>query len=113
MKGKKNWRKIKNKFKLNKLILYVYLNSFYLFLSIIIQELRNFKICKNLRNFDYILFYFIFFTVKSNMKKLFSLVIFFLSNTFWVPNGAYIYAFAQRALKGKKEINTKHKGKTL
>ena len=35
MEGKKNWRKIKNKFKLNKLILYVYLNSFYLFLSII------------------------------------------------------------------------------
>ena len=34
MKGKKNWRKIKNRFKLKKLVLYVYSNSFYLFISI-------------------------------------------------------------------------------
>ena len=32
---KEIWRKIKNRFKLNKLILYVYSNSFYLFLSIV------------------------------------------------------------------------------
>ena len=51
-----------NRTKLNKLILYVYLNSFHLFLSII-QELRNLKIYKILRNFDYIRFSFIFSTV--------------------------------------------------
>ena len=51
-----------NKSKLNKLILYVYLNSFHLFLSII-QDLRNLKIYKILRNFDYIRFSFIFSTV--------------------------------------------------
>ena len=48
-----------NRSKLNKLILYVYLNSFHLFLSII-QELRNLKIYKILKNFDYIRFSFIF-----------------------------------------------------
>ena len=32
---------------------------------------------KNLKNFYYILFYFIFFMVKSNMRKSFSLTIFF------------------------------------
>ena len=35
MVRKENFEKNKNKFKLNKLILYVYLNSFYLFLFII------------------------------------------------------------------------------
>ena len=33
--GRKKWRKIKNKFNLNKSILYVNSNLFYLFLSII------------------------------------------------------------------------------
>ena len=40
-------------------------------------------------SYDYILFSFIFSTVKPNMKKSFFLV-FFFSNTFQVPNGAYI-----------------------
>ena len=35
LKGKKTLRKIKNRCKVNKLILYVYLKSFYLFISII------------------------------------------------------------------------------
>ena len=35
MEEKKIWRKIKNRFKLNKLILYVYSNLFYLFLYVI------------------------------------------------------------------------------
>ena len=46
---------IKNMFKPNKLIVYIYLNSFYLFISII-YGLKNLKLYKNLRNFDYILF---------------------------------------------------------
>ena len=54
MEGNKILRKIKNRFKFNKLILYVYTNSFYLFLSII-PGLKNIKICKILRNFNYIL----------------------------------------------------------
>ena len=53
MEGNKIWMKIKNRFKLDKLIIYVYSNSLYLFLSIILG-LRNLKICENLRNFNYI-----------------------------------------------------------
>ena len=44
--------KIKNRFKLNIIILYVYLNSFHLFVSII--RIKKFKNSKILRNFDYI-----------------------------------------------------------
>ena len=51
--GKKFFRKIKLMFKLKRLILYVYSNSFYLFLFYYIR-IKNFKICKILRNFDYI-----------------------------------------------------------
>ena len=54
MEGKKVLRKIKYKFKHNKLILYVYLNSFYLFLSIIYIRKKKLKICKILRNVDYV-----------------------------------------------------------
>ena len=78
MEGNKIWRKIKNRFKLKKLILYVYSNSFYLFISII-QGLRNLKIYKVLMNFDYILFSFIFSMVKPNMRKSFSLGFFCFS----------------------------------
>ena len=68
---------VSNQFKTNQYVIsYVYLNLFYLFLSII-QGQRNFKICKILRYFDYILFYFIFFTVKTNMRKIIFLIIFF------------------------------------
>ena len=40
------------------------------------------KICKILKNFNYILFYFIFSTVKPNMKKIIFLSIFFFSYYF-------------------------------
>ena len=50
---KKENREKKKRFKLNKLILYVYPNSFYLFISII-QGLRSLKICIISKNFDYI-----------------------------------------------------------
>ena len=50
---RKSGRKIKNWFKLNKLILSVYSNSFFLF-HCVIQELRNSKLYKFLRNFGYI-----------------------------------------------------------
>ena len=73
MEGKKSWGKTKNRFKLNKLILYVHSNPFYLFISII-QGLKNLKICKIWRNFDYIRFSFIFSTLK---RKSFSLVFVF------------------------------------
>ena len=59
-------RKIKNRIELNKLILYVNLNTFYLFS------------CKILRNFDYILFSFLFFRVKPNIRKSFYLIYIFL-----------------------------------
>ena len=63
--------KIKNKVKLNKLILYIDSNSFFLFLFVT-QSLRKLKICKILKNIDYILFSFIFSMMKPNMKKSFS-----------------------------------------
>ena len=59
-------------FKLNKLILYYYSNSFIFF--------------KSLKNFDYILFYFIFFMVNPNIKKSFSLIFFSFLNIFRVLN---------------------------
>ena len=46
-------RKIKNKFKVNKLFVYIFLNSFYLFFFMV-QGLDNFKICKISINFNYI-----------------------------------------------------------
>ena len=57
---------MKNKFKINKLFLY--LNSFYLF-SFIIQKLNNLKIHKFLINFIYILFSFIFYIIRLNVRK--------------------------------------------
>ena len=60
-------------FKHNKLIIYVYSNSFHLFISII-EGLRNLKICKILIIFD---LFFIFSLTKPNMRKSFSLVVFF------------------------------------
>ena len=65
----------KKRFKLNKLIIYVNSNPFYLFLSII-YGLKNFKIYKNFVEFDYIGFSFIFSNIKPNIRKLFSLVVF-------------------------------------
>ena len=44
-------KKIKNRFKANKLFLYVSSNSFYLF-SFIMQRLNNFKIYKFQNNFN-------------------------------------------------------------
>ena len=57
---------MKNKFKINKLFLYS--NSFYLF-SFIIQKLNNLKIHKFLINFIYILFSFIFYIIRLNVRK--------------------------------------------
>ena len=60
--------KIKNRFNLNKVFLYVYSNSFNLFIHYI--KNKKFKTCKILRNsiiFDLILY---FFTMKSNMRKI-------------------------------------------
>ena len=68
MKEKKFWIEIKNRFNLNKIFLYVYSNSFNLFIHYI--KNKKFKTCKILRNSNYILFYFIFFTIKSNMRKI-------------------------------------------
>ena len=65
-------------FKFKKLIIYVYSNSFYLFFFVT-KELRNLKIYKSFMNFDYILFSFIFYTVKSNIRKLFFKIYFFHS----------------------------------
>ena len=67
-------------FKLNKSIIYVYSNSFDLFLYIYIymyKRTQKLKRCKLLKNFDYILFDFIFSIVKSNMRKTILLVFFF------------------------------------
>ena len=54
-------RKLKNTFELNKLILYFYLNSFYL-LVYIIQGLRNLKTYKILKFFfiifDFVLYFY-------------------------------------------------------
>ena len=68
VKEKKMLRKIKNKFKVNKLFVYIFLNSFYLFFFMV-QGLDNFKICKISINFNYIWFSFIFFIVKPNKRK--------------------------------------------
>ena len=57
---------MKNKFKINKLFLYS--NSFYLF-SFIIQKLNNLKIYKFLINFIFILFSFIFYIIRLNVRK--------------------------------------------
>ena len=51
----KSGRKIKNRFKLNELILYIYSNSFCLFFSII-QGLKNLKKCKILIIFNLLLY---------------------------------------------------------
>ena len=52
-KGKENVKKNKNKFKVNKLFLYLTSNSFYFFNSII-KRLNNFKILKFLTVFNHI-----------------------------------------------------------
>ena len=62
MKKNKIWRKITNKFKLNKLIIYVYLNSFYLFFIYYIRT-KKFKKYKFLIIFDF------FFYDKTKHKK--------------------------------------------
>ena len=54
-------------FKLNKLILYIHSNFFFVYIYYI--TLRNLKICKLFRNFDYILFAFIFFIMKPKKKN--------------------------------------------
>ena len=54
MEEKKVLKKIKYKFEHNKLIFYVYSNSFYLFLFIIYIKTKKLKIYKILRNFDYV-----------------------------------------------------------
>ena len=54
--GKEKYKKIKNKFKFNKLFLYVSSNSFHLFLSII-TILNNFKIHKILIIFNFLLYF--------------------------------------------------------
>ena len=59
-KYKKKYKKIKNRFKANKLFLYVSSNSFHLF-SFIMQRLNNFKIYKFQNNFNNIyLFIYLF-----------------------------------------------------
>ena len=71
MEGKEVKREMENKFKLNRLLVHVFSNSFYL------------KICKIMKYFDYIYIYiyiffiFIFYTVKPYMKKSLSLFFFF------------------------------------
>ena len=60
-------------FILDKFSLYIYSNSFYLFISVIIK-LKNFKIYKILKILYYILFSIIF--VKLNIRKLFFLPFF-------------------------------------
>ena len=66
MEGKINWRKIKSKFKLNKLILYVHSNLFYLSFFFVVQGLKNLKICTILIIFD---FFIVFFIVNPNMRN--------------------------------------------
>ena len=73
---KENVRKIKIRFKVNKLFLYAISNSFHIFFSLLCKD-YNFKMHKFLNNFNYILFSFIFFIHKSNMRKSFSLIFFF------------------------------------
>ena len=70
IKGNKKWRKIKNKFKINKWFLYIISNLFYLFFL-----WNNFKIYKFFINFNYILF--IYFIMKLNIRKLFFKILFF------------------------------------
>ena len=66
-------------FKLNKLILFV---LFKLISFVSLYYIRTKKL-KNMKNFDYILFSFIFFTVKRNIRKLFPVVFFFFSLVFF------------------------------
>ena len=58
MEEKKIWRKIKNKFKLNKLIIYVYFKLI-LFVSFyyIIKDYEILKICRILIIFDFLLYF--------------------------------------------------------
>ena len=73
-KEKKKWKK--KRFEVNKLFLNITLNLFHLF-SYIILRLNNFKMYKFLIDFNYLWFDFIFFIIKSNMIKSFSLILFF------------------------------------
>ena len=82
VKKRKKIKENENWFKFNKLFLYVSSNLFYLFFSII-ERLNNLKIYKFQINFNYILFYFIFSIVKSNMRKPFFLTFFFLFLIFY------------------------------
>ena len=61
-KKRKFERKIKDRFKFNKLILYI------LFKMILFVSTKEFKM---MENFDYILVFFMFFNVKPNMRKIF------------------------------------------
>ena len=81
---KENVRKIKIRFKVNKLFLYAISNSFHIFFSLLCKD-YNFKMHKFLNNFNYILFSFIIFIHMSNTIKSFSFTFFFLS-IFWEPN---------------------------
>ena len=61
----------KRRFKVNLLTLYVYANSFYLFLFIIYYtKTKKFKNMKNLRNFDYIGFSFYIFHSETKREKI-------------------------------------------
>ena len=80
---KKKWKKIKNGLKNNKLFLYVFLNLFNLFFSIILK-LNKFKMHKILTNFNDILFSLVLFIVKPNIRKSFFLTfVFSFFSTFW------------------------------
>ena len=70
--GKRIWWKLKNRFKINKLIIYV-LFKLILFVSLYYLRTKKFK---NMKIFDYICFSFIFSTVEPNMIKSFSLSFF-------------------------------------
>ena len=72
LKGKKKWKINKNRLKVNKLFLHVSSNFFHLFFLFYVK-LKWFKNHKFLINYNYIWFSFIFFKVKPNMRKSFSL----------------------------------------
>ena len=77
--------KIKNKFKFNKLFLYVSLNSFHLFFFLI-TILNNLKTYKILINFNYIYIYIYFFFHSKTKHKIvffFSLFLVFFRNHFF------------------------------
>ena len=61
----------------------MYLQTHFTYFSLLCKKLKKIKIYKKkITNFNYILFSFIFFMVKLNIRKLFSLKKKFF-NTFW------------------------------